>query len=121
MACIQVLEVILCTHLPGFPRTLAQAEALNSSCDLDVAINLNIPLETLKERLRHRWIHPPSGRVYNMCFNPPRVQVTILVFQLTLARFSQSACKKIKMTVSKTILEHIFGNWVCSNIKIAKS
>ncbi|KAI2663589.1 Adenylate kinase 4, mitochondrial [Labeo rohita] len=58
----------------GFPRTLAQAEALNSACDLDVAINLNIPLETLKERLRHRWIHPPSGRVYNMCFNPPRVQ-----------------------------------------------
>lgn len=60
--------------LDGFPRTLAQAEALNSSCDLDVAINLNIPLETLKERLRHRWIHPPSGRVYNMCFNPPRIQ-----------------------------------------------
>uniref|UniRef100_A0A9J8CN23 Adenylate kinase 4 n=1 Tax=Cyprinus carpio carpio TaxID=630221 RepID=A0A9J8CN23_CYPCA len=58
----------------GFPRTLAQAEALNSACDLDVAINLNIPLETLKERLRHRWIHPLSGRVYNMCFNPPRVQ-----------------------------------------------
>uniref|UniRef100_A0A9J8B7U6 Adenylate kinase 4 n=1 Tax=Cyprinus carpio carpio TaxID=630221 RepID=A0A9J8B7U6_CYPCA len=60
--------------LDGFPRTLAQAKALNSACDLDVAINLNIPLETLKERLRHRWIHPPSGRVYNMCFNPPRVQ-----------------------------------------------
>lgn len=81
--CIHVLEVILCTCLPGFPRTLAQAEALNSACDLDVAINLNIPLETLKERLRHRWIHPPSGRVYNMCFNPPRVQVNISVFQLT--------------------------------------
>ncbi|KTG36178.1 hypothetical protein cypCar_00000247 [Cyprinus carpio] len=60
--------------MDGFPRTLAQAEALNSACDLDVAINLNIPLETLKERLRHRWIHPLSGRVYNMCFNPPRVQ-----------------------------------------------
>uniref|UniRef100_A0A673KPT2 Adenylate kinase 4 n=2 Tax=Sinocyclocheilus rhinocerous TaxID=307959 RepID=A0A673KPT2_9TELE len=29
---------------------------------------------TFCERLQHRWIHPPSGRVYNMCFNPPRVQ-----------------------------------------------
>lgn len=75
-----MFEVIFVNLLPGFPRTLAQAEALNSTCDLDVAINLNIPLETLKERLRHRWIHPPSGRVYNMCFNPPRVQVKILVF-----------------------------------------
>ncbi|XP_076871059.1 adenylate kinase 4, mitochondrial isoform X2 [Brachyhypopomus gauderio] len=60
--------------LDGFPRTLAQAEALNHACELDVVISLNIPLETLKERLRHRWIHPASGRVYNMCFNPPRVQ-----------------------------------------------
>ncbi|KAL7832635.1 hypothetical protein SRHO_G00296530 [Serrasalmus rhombeus] len=60
--------------LDGFPRTLAQAEALNSTCELDVVISLNIPLETLKERLSHRWIHPASRRVYNMCFNPPRVQ-----------------------------------------------
>ncbi|XP_051563163.1 adenylate kinase 4, mitochondrial-like isoform X1 [Myxocyprinus asiaticus] len=60
--------------LDGFPRTLTQAEALNSACDLDVVINLNIPLETLKDRLCHRWIHPSSGRVYNMHFNPPRVQ-----------------------------------------------
>ncbi|KAK3556760.1 hypothetical protein QTP70_016694 [Hemibagrus guttatus] len=60
--------------LDGFPRTLAQAKVLNSAFELDVVISLNIPLETLKERLRHRWIHPASGRVYNMCFNPPRVQ-----------------------------------------------
>ncbi|XP_030647128.1 adenylate kinase 4, mitochondrial [Chanos chanos] len=60
--------------LDGFPRTLIQAKALNSSCDLDMVISLNIPLETLKERLSHRWIHPASGRVYNMVFNPPRIQ-----------------------------------------------
>ena len=59
----------------GFPRTLAQAQVLNSACDLDVVISLNVPFETLKERLRHRWIHPASGRVYNLVFNPPRVKV----------------------------------------------
>lgn len=64
----------------GFPRTLAQAKALNSTCELDIVISLNIPLETLKERLRHRWIHPASGRVYNMFFNPPRVQVNVSPF-----------------------------------------
>lgn len=60
--------------LDGFPRTLAQAKALNTTCELDMVISLNIPLETLKDRLRHRWIHPASGRVYNMRFNPSRVQ-----------------------------------------------
>ncbi|KAI1892120.1 hypothetical protein AGOR_G00150690 [Albula goreensis] len=60
--------------LDGFPRTLAQATAMSSVCDLDLAISLNIPFETLKERLKGRWIHPASGRVYNMEFNPPRVQ-----------------------------------------------
>ncbi|CDQ60879.1 unnamed protein product [Oncorhynchus mykiss] len=60
--------------MDGFPRTLAQAKALNSTCDLDLVISLNIPYETLKERLSDRWIHPASGRVYNMGFNPPHVQ-----------------------------------------------
>ncbi|KAM6962716.1 adenylate kinase 4, mitochondrial [Aplochiton taeniatus] len=60
--------------LDGFPRTIAQAKALNNVCDLDVVISLNIPFATLKERLGERWIHPASGRVYNMGFNPPRIQ-----------------------------------------------
>ncbi|KAF7202685.1 adenylate kinase 4, mitochondrial [Nothobranchius furzeri] len=60
--------------LDGFPRTLAQAQALNNLYQLDLVISLNIPYETLRERLSNRWIHPASGRVYNMSFNPPRVQ-----------------------------------------------
>ncbi|XP_013926951.1 PREDICTED: adenylate kinase 4, mitochondrial, partial [Thamnophis sirtalis] len=56
----------------GFPRTLGQAEALDRICELDLVISLNIPFETLKDRLSARWIHPASGRVYNMEFNPPQ-------------------------------------------------
>ncbi|XP_033855815.1 adenylate kinase 4, mitochondrial-like isoform X2 [Acipenser ruthenus] len=59
--------------LDGFPRTLVQAEALNSTCDVDVVISLNVPFETLKERLSTRWVHPTSGRMYNMEFNPPHI------------------------------------------------
>ncbi|KFV05157.1 hypothetical protein N340_08505, partial [Tauraco erythrolophus] len=57
----------------GFPRTLGQAEALDGICELDLVISLNIPFETLKDRLSARWVHPGSGRVYNMDFNPPHV------------------------------------------------
>ncbi|XP_075011685.1 adenylate kinase 4, mitochondrial isoform X1 [Calonectris borealis] len=60
--------------LDGFPRTLGQAKALDKICELDLVISLNIPFETLKDRLSARWVHPASGRVYNMDFNPPHVQ-----------------------------------------------
>ncbi|KAM6077963.1 adenylate kinase 4, mitochondrial isoform 1-T1 [Theristicus caerulescens] len=60
--------------LDGFPRTLGQAKALDGICELDLVISLNIPFETLKDRLSARWVHPASGRVYNMDFNPPHVQ-----------------------------------------------
>lgn len=60
---------------PGFPRTLGQAKALDGICQLDLVISLNIPFETLKDRLSARWVHPASGRVYNMDFNPPHTQV----------------------------------------------
>ncbi|XP_040264438.1 adenylate kinase 4, mitochondrial [Bufo bufo] len=58
--------------LDGFPRTLVQAEALDKMSDLDLVITLNIPFETLKDRLNTRWVHLPSGRVYNLEFNPPQ-------------------------------------------------
>uniref|UniRef100_A0A8C9UAW4 Adenylate kinase 4 n=1 Tax=Serinus canaria TaxID=9135 RepID=A0A8C9UAW4_SERCA len=57
--------------LDGFPRTLGQAKALDGICQLDLVISLNIPFETLKDRLSARWVHPASGRVYNLDFNPP--------------------------------------------------
>ncbi|NWW91343.1 KAD4 kinase, partial [Rhynochetos jubatus] len=63
-----------CGVCAGFPRTMGQAEALDRICELDLVISLNIPFETLKDRLSARWVHPASGRVYNMDFNPPHVQ-----------------------------------------------
>ncbi|XP_053825116.1 GTP:AMP phosphotransferase AK3, mitochondrial isoform X4 [Vidua chalybeata] len=58
----------------GFPRTVAQAEALDKECHIDTVINLDVPFETIKCRLTARWIHPASGRVYNLEFSPPKVQ-----------------------------------------------
>ncbi|XP_052570177.1 adenylate kinase 4, mitochondrial-like [Peromyscus californicus insignis] len=61
--------------LDGFPRTLVQAEALDRICDVDLVVSLrHIPFETLKDRLSQQWVHPSSGRVYNLDFNPPQVQ-----------------------------------------------
>lgn len=67
--------------LDGFPRTLSQSKALEDKrIFVDRVINLNVPFDVIINRLKHRWVHPPSGRVYNMEFNPPKSAVKISNF-----------------------------------------
>lgn len=60
--------------LDGFPRTVGQAEALEKSVHVDMVVNLDIPNETIIERLTDRWIHEPSGRIYSYSYKPPKVE-----------------------------------------------
>jgi len=62
--------------LDGFPRTPAQAEALEFIMhELGGEVNLvpyvSVPAEVLVERLGGRWMSH-SGRVYHALYNPPR-------------------------------------------------
>ncbi|BFZ53999.1 hypothetical protein PYCC9005_001030 [Savitreella phatthalungensis] len=64
--------------LDGFPRTIAQARTLDrdlriAGADLTAVINLDVPREVILDRIVNRWIHAPSGRTYNLTFNPPKV------------------------------------------------
>ncbi|XP_063770047.1 GTP:AMP phosphotransferase AK3, mitochondrial [Pseudophryne corroboree] len=59
--------------LDGFPRTVPQAQELDKAFQINTVIDLNVPFQTIKDRLTARWIHPGSGRVYNTDFNPPKV------------------------------------------------
>lgn len=80
--------------LDGFPRTLPQAEALDKAYQIDTVINLNVPFEVIKQRLTARWIHPSSGRVYNIEFNPPKTVVSSCVTQPSTEQtiVSKSSC-----------------------------
>lgn len=35
-------------------------------------VHLDVPDEVLLERIEDRWVHLPSGRVYNTSYNPPK-------------------------------------------------
>lgn len=59
--------------LDGFPRTIEQAKAFWKIQKIDLALNLIVPFDVIIERVKHRWIHLASGRVYNTDFNPPKV------------------------------------------------
>ncbi|KAF2468233.1 P-loop containing nucleoside triphosphate hydrolase protein [Lindgomyces ingoldianus] len=59
--------------LDGFPRTAAQAAQLDELIPINMVVNLNTPSDIIIDRISGRWVHAPSGRVYNTTFNPPKV------------------------------------------------
>lgn len=60
--------------LDGFPRTVKQAKELWKVQPVDVVLNLVVPFEVIIERVKNRWVHLPSGRVYNIGFSIPKVE-----------------------------------------------
>lgn len=63
--------------LDGFPRTLEQARALaDMGVALDRVLNLEVPEETLRERLGGRRSCKSCGAVYHVVFAPPAVEDT---------------------------------------------
>lgn len=58
--------------LDGFPRTLPQAEALRSqNIDIDDVIETAVSDDEIVKRLSGRRVHPASGRVYHIFYQPP--------------------------------------------------
>ncbi|KAL8825436.1 MAG: hypothetical protein Q9191_004417 [Dirinaria sp. TL-2023a] len=59
--------------LDGYPRTSAQASKLDSLIPINFVVSLITPIEIILGRIAERWVHAPSGRVYNTGFNAPKV------------------------------------------------
>ncbi len=61
--------------LDGFPRTLAQAEALKEmGVDIDAVVEIAVDDDEIIRRMSGRRVHLPSGRTYHVVFNPPKVE-----------------------------------------------
>jgi len=63
--------------LDGFPRTVPQAEALDAVLKsngkaLDAVVSLEVPIDTLVERISGRRSCPKDGAIYHVVQNPPR-------------------------------------------------
>jgi adenylate kinase len=59
----------------GFPRTIRQAEALKEAgIAIDYVLEIDVPDEEIIARLSGRRVHPASGRVYHVRFNPPKAE-----------------------------------------------
>ncbi|KAK1855773.1 GTP:AMP phosphotransferase, mitochondrial [Colletotrichum chrysophilum] len=59
--------------LDGFPRTAPQAATCDKLIPINLVVSLKTPFHVIMERISGRWVHEPSGRVYNTTFNAPMV------------------------------------------------
>lgn len=58
----------------GFPRTIPQAQAMiDAGVDIEYVVEIAVPDEEVIERVSGRRVHPASGRVYHIKYNPPKV------------------------------------------------
>lgn len=61
--------------LDGFPRTVAQAEALDAmGIEIDKVIEISVPDETIKQRLSGRRACLDCGATYHVDFKPTKVE-----------------------------------------------
>ncbi|MDP3560677.1 MAG: adenylate kinase [Legionellaceae bacterium] len=60
--------------LDGFPRTIPQADALRKAhINIDHVVEIAVDDDEIVRRITGRRVHPASGRVYHVVFNPPKV------------------------------------------------
>jgi len=64
--------------LDGFPRTTIQADGLTKllnelKIQIDCVLLLSVEDDVIVERMSGRRLHPGSGRIYHVKYNPPKV------------------------------------------------
>lgn len=60
--------------LDGFPRTIAQAEAMCVFSKPEAVVNFSLTEEEILRRLEGRRVAPTTGRTYHILYNPPKVE-----------------------------------------------
>ncbi|VDM55684.1 unnamed protein product [Angiostrongylus costaricensis] len=91
--------------LDGFPRTVVQAEKLDTLLGkrkqpLDAVVEFKIDDDILERRITGRLFHIKSGRSYHTIFNPPKVPMTDDVTGEPLVRRSDDNVDALRKRLS---------------------
>ena len=91
---------------------------------MDMVVHLDVPEEEILGRIKDRWIHAPSGRVYNSIYNPPKVagidDVTgepltkrpdddLATLKKRIVKFKDTALPLLRYYDGKSILRTVHG------------
>ena len=58
--------------MDGYPRNEEQWSYIKDKVDCSIVLDANDDI--ISKRMVDRWVHEPSGRIYNENFNPPKVK-----------------------------------------------
>jgi adenylate kinase len=106
----------------GFPRTIAQADAMKESgVAVDYVLEIDVPDDLIVERMSGRRSHPASGRVYHVKFNPPKVdEVDDVTGEPLVQRDDDKAetvSKRLAVYHNQTeVLLGYYNNWAQSGL-----
>ncbi|XP_060554948.1 adenylate kinase-like [Ruditapes philippinarum] len=117
--------------LDGFPRTVAQAEALDNllekrNTSLTSVIEFKVSRSELVKRICGRLTHPASGRMYHVDFKPPKVPMKDDVTGEDLIRRSDDTEEKLtkRMEVydqqTKPVVDYYYRKNILSNVDADK-
>ena len=72
-------DVVNGAVLDGFPRTEVQAKSLDEMLEemgakVDMALNIDVPFDEIVERIANRRSCKGCTEIYNVVFNPPKVE-----------------------------------------------
>ena len=67
----------------GFPRTIPQAQALESLTPVSMVLSLNVPDDIIVGRITGRRTDPETGEIYHIAHRPPPDDVADRVIQRT--------------------------------------
>ncbi|EMG47432.1 ADK2 GTP:AMP phosphotransferase [Candida maltosa Xu316] len=115
--------------LDGFPRTIHQATALHQvikeKANFNLVVELDVDQNVILDRIEARWVHVPSGRVYSLDYNPPKVPFkdditgepltkreddTAEVFQKRLTKYNEEIGPLKDFYSKQGILQTVSGN-----------
>jgi adenylate kinase len=106
----------------GFPRTIAQADAMkDNGINVDYVLEIDVPDELIVERMSGRRSHPASGRVYHTKFNPPKADdVDDLTGEPLVQRDDdkeETVMKRLSVYHNQTeVLLGYYNNWAQSGL-----
>jgi len=86
--------------LDGFPRTMAQAEALDAEVTIDKVVDIQVPFDLIEERITGRRMSP-KGHVYHVKYNPPKQEGICDVTGEELYQRDDDKPDKVKSRLSK--------------------
>jgi len=104
----------------GFPRTIAQADAMkDAGVKVDYVLEIAVPDESIIERMDGRRCHPGSGRVYHVKFNPPKEEGKDDVTGEPLVQRDDDKAETVKKRLDvyhnqTEVLLSYYNNWAAS-------